>query len=250
MERPPHRHGLVAAGSIAGELQRHPYCRRTAGREQDLAQGIGRDRGETLCQLDRNATGVAARAKGQQVELRLDRRDHGWVAVAHLVDAVAVEVEDAPPSQVGEPRALGTFDDVEARRRKRLVKEDLGVRVQERARRLVDVVAQPAASQRRGVDVALASVAPSRSGPLPARQRALDRVERTFQIPNAVDDMVAASARELAVGGGAAPFEIMRLRAPRHRRPRGRRHCRSRRPRPSSSLRSALRRCRPRCRRP
>jgi hypothetical protein len=42
-----------------------------------------------LRRLDCYATGVAARAKGQEVELRLDRRDYRWMPVAHLVDAIA-----------------------------------------------------------------------------------------------------------------------------------------------------------------
>jgi hypothetical protein len=58
-----------------------------------------------------------------------------------LVDAVAVEVEDTPPLQVGKPRSLGVFDDIEARRGKRLVKKDLRVRIEEHARLLVYVVA-------------------------------------------------------------------------------------------------------------
>ena len=84
----------------------------------------------------RGRVGIAARAEGQALHLAADRLDHPRVAVAELMDAVAVEIENALAVDVGEPGALGADDFGQARRRQRLAQKIALVLVERRARPL------------------------------------------------------------------------------------------------------------------
>ena len=66
-----------------------------------------RQLGQAAGEVDGALVSVAARAKRQGVELRLDRGHHARVTVADLVHAVAVEIEDAPALEVDDVAALG-----------------------------------------------------------------------------------------------------------------------------------------------
>ena len=155
VETVPQRQRLVAAGRDARELQRHADRERAAGREQNLAQRVGRERGEPRGEIDGGLVRVPAGREGQGVELALDRRHHVRMAVAHLMDVVAVEIHDAAAFDVGEPHALAGGERVEAGRGQRLMQEDLGVGVEQCPRGGVHVRLLELAAQRRGVDVAL-----------------------------------------------------------------------------------------------
>ncbi len=155
VEAVPQRQRLVAAGREARELQRHADRERAAGREEHLAERVGRQRGEPRREVDRGGIGEPPRRKGQGVQLRLDRRHDVRMAVAHLMHVVAVEIHHATAFDVGEPDALAGCHRVEARRRQRLVQEHVGVGVEHRARLGVQVRRLELAAQRRGVDVAL-----------------------------------------------------------------------------------------------
>ena len=107
VERIPERQRLVPAGGVARELQRHADRRRPARREQCLVEPRRRRLDQPAGERGRGRVGVAARAEGQGLHLAADRFDHSRVAVAELMDAVAVEIENALAVDVGEPGALG-----------------------------------------------------------------------------------------------------------------------------------------------
>ena len=139
----PHRDRLVPAGGVAGELERHADGGRAAGRKQHLAQIARRQLDQAARQIDSCTIGVAARAEGQGIELGLDRRHDLGVAVADLMDTVAVEIEDAAALLVGEPAAGGVLGDVQAGCGERLAQEPALVFGQRVARRLVEMPRGP-----------------------------------------------------------------------------------------------------------
>jgi hypothetical protein len=77
------------------------------------------------------------------------------VAVADVVDVVAVEVHVAAAGQVLDPDPLRAPDRREAGRGERLVEEVAGVLVQERASRGVEVAPRPGRPLRRAIAVAV-----------------------------------------------------------------------------------------------
>jgi hypothetical protein len=111
----------VPPGRDARELERHADRERAARGEQHLAERVGRERAQPFGELDGRGVGEAARRERQRVELALDRVDDARMAVADLVDVVAVEVHEPAAVDVGQPDALGLDQRVEAGRRERLV---------------------------------------------------------------------------------------------------------------------------------
>jgi hypothetical protein len=144
---------LVPSGGVTGELQRHGDSGRAARGEEDLGEGGRGKFDQSAGEVDRRPIGVAARAEGQTVKFGLDRRHDLWMAVAELMHAVAMEVEDCPTFNVEEQSPLGPFNDVEAWRRKRLVDEIALVIVEQSSRFGVQSRA-PGAAQGRAIDVA------------------------------------------------------------------------------------------------
>jgi hypothetical protein len=67
------------------------------GASSTLPSGRGRAR-QAVGELDGRGVGEAARRERQRVELALDRVDDARMAVADLVDVVAVEVHEPAPS--------------------------------------------------------------------------------------------------------------------------------------------------------
>ena len=90
----------MPAGGDACQLQRDADGLRTPGAEERFLQGIGRDLGQLLRQVDGYPVGVAAGAERQVVELALDGVNHRGVGKADLVHVVAVEVHVAPALHV------------------------------------------------------------------------------------------------------------------------------------------------------
>ena len=125
------------------------------GANSTLFERLGRKRGELLRECHRRGVRVAARRKGQRVELRANGGHDVGMAVAHLMDAVAVEIHDAAAFDIGQPDAFAGRERIEAGRRQRLMQEDLGVGVEQRARFVVHVRAFERAAQRRQIDVSL-----------------------------------------------------------------------------------------------
>ena len=125
------------------------------GANSTLPSGSGARSASLRASADRGSVRVAPRRERQRVELRVHGGHHVRMPIADLMDAVAVEVHDPPALDVGEPDAVARRERVEARRRQRLVQEHLGVGVEQRARRRVDVRRLERAAQRREVDVAL-----------------------------------------------------------------------------------------------
>ena len=173
VERVPHRQRLVPARGEPRELQRHPDRQRAAGREQHLAQRVGRERRELGGEVDGRLVREPARREGQGVERVPDRGHHVRMAVADLVHVVAVEIHDPPALDVLEPDPFARGERVEARRGQRLVQEMPRVGVEQRPRRAVHVLRLERAPQRRQIDVALGHRARGRQRvvhPRPARQ--------------------------------------------------------------------------------
>jgi hypothetical protein len=158
VEGVPHRHGLVPPGHQPGQLERHADGRRATGGEEQLGLGHRRGLAEPLRQLDGGRVGVAPRAEGQRRQGLLHRLHHLRVAVADLVQAVAVEIEDAPARQVGQPGPLGSLQGVQAGGGHRLVEEPACVLGEQRPRRLVQVCALPGLAALAEVDVALGGI--------------------------------------------------------------------------------------------
>jgi hypothetical protein len=157
MEAVPQRQRLVPAGGEAGELQGHPDRQRPAGCEQDLAERVGCQPGELFREVDCRGVGKASRRERKRVELPPDRGHDVRVTIADLVHVVAVEVHHAAAFDVGEPDAVAGSERVEARRRQRLMQEDVRIGVEQRARPRMHVRRFELAAQRRGVDVAFGS---------------------------------------------------------------------------------------------
>ena len=155
VERIPERQRLVSAGGVARELQRHADRRRSARREQSLVEPRRRRFDQPTGKRGRGRVGIAARAEGQALHLAADRLDHPRMAVAELMDAVAVEIENAPPVDVGEPGALGAHDFGETGGRQRLAQKIALVLVERRARPLAQRRA-PRGARRADVHVAFA----------------------------------------------------------------------------------------------
>ena len=101
---------------------------------------------------------VSARAERQGIELGLDRRHDLGVAVADLMDTVAVEIEDAAALLVDEPAAGGALGDVQAGCGQRLAQEPALVFGQRVARRLVEMPRGPGLPCGRQIAVALGLV--------------------------------------------------------------------------------------------
>ncbi len=172
VERVPHREGLVAAGGQPGKLERDADRGAAAGGQQQARAGHRRGLAQTARQLDRRPVGVAARAERQGRQRLAHRRQHRRVAVADLVHAVAVKVEDAPPGGVGQPRALRALQRIQAGRRQRRVQEPAGVLGEQLAGGGVEVRGLPGLPARAEVDVALAAIGlRAHRGPRPVRRR-------------------------------------------------------------------------------
>ena len=158
VERVPHRDCLVPAGGVAGELERHADGGRAAGGEQHLA---GLDRAQLdqpASEIDCCPVGVPPRAERQRIQLGLDRRHDPGVAVADLMDAVAVEIEDSAALLVGEPAAGGSLRHIQAGRRQGLAQEPALVLGQRLPRRLIQMARGPGSPCGRQVAVALGLV--------------------------------------------------------------------------------------------
>ena len=81
VEAVPHRDRLVPAGGDARELERHADRERAAGREQHLAERVGRERDELLARARRPRALVKRRGENGSVSsCALDRGDHARMA--------------------------------------------------------------------------------------------------------------------------------------------------------------------------
>lgn len=117
----PDRDALVAAGSVARELQRHADGGGAAGCQQHLAERLRSPRGQGFGEAHGDFAGEASRAERKCAELVLDGLRDGGVAMAELAHAVAVKIEQPAPGDRGETWALGMRHQVEAGLRERLV---------------------------------------------------------------------------------------------------------------------------------
>ena len=99
--------------------------------------------------------GKTARREGQRIQLRLDGPQHMRMAVAQVVDVVAMEVHVATPGHVFDVQTFGFDHRGQTRGRDRLVQKDGAVTGQQRATLIIEVFALPGCPQRRAVDVAL-----------------------------------------------------------------------------------------------
>ena len=153
VERVPERQRLVPAGGVAREFQRHGNRRGAARGEQNLVEVARRGLNEAPRERRRGRIGETARTEGKAFHFTADRGDDLWVAVAELMDAVAVKIEDAPAVDVGQNRAFGAHDRRETRRRQRLA-EEIALVLVERGARGVAERGAPFRPRRRDVDVA------------------------------------------------------------------------------------------------
>src|SRR6202021_2733505 len=108
---------------VTSEFQRHGDRRGAAWGEQNLVEVVRRGLNQAPRQRRRGRIGETAWAEGKGFHLVTDCGDDLWVAVAELMDAVAVKVEDAPAVDVGQDRAFGAHDRRETGRGKRLTEE-------------------------------------------------------------------------------------------------------------------------------
>ncbi|VTR66229.1 hypothetical protein DESC_460124 [Desulfosarcina cetonica] len=202
MKTVPHGNGLEAAGGCPGQLERHAHRAGAPRDQQHLAQGHGGDFRQFLGQRDCRNVGVAPRAEGQAIQLRLDGGDHPGVAVAHLVDAVAVKIEDLAALAIGQGGSLTAIEQIEARRGETLAQVGARIAVEPGLGLPVDVAELPGLAITRAVAVALAGhiravvgwvrhaavllfVAPAASGCSPSTKRRLiaSTTARHSQIP-------------------------------------------------------------------
>ena len=142
------RREAIASDGQPPSAQRGAAQGRIGARSSPMSNETARQRG---CRR----VGVAARAERQGLHFARDRRDHARMAVSQLVHAVAVEVEDASPVDVGQHRALRPHDLGQARRRQRLSQEVALVLVERGARPLAQGDA-PRRARRRHVPFAFA----------------------------------------------------------------------------------------------
>ena len=226
MERIPERQRLVPAGRVAGEFQRHGDRRGAARGEENLVEVARRGLDEAPRERRRGRIGETARAERQGFHFTADRGDDLRVAVAELMDAVAVKIEDAPAVDVGQDRALGAHDRRETRRRQRLAQEIALVLVERGARGIAERGA-PFRPRRRNIDVALDRRRTGvRSRPLAPREPLLDFLHDWHQVGDAVDDIVRARAFELMHRRLAPLVRSRREQAPPCLHATGRNNCR------------------------
>src|SRR5262249_49402479 len=76
---------------------------------------------------DRRLAGIAPGREGEIVHLRLERRLEARMAIADVMDVVAVEIHVAAAREILDPDSLGLADRVEAGGRSPLVQEDGGI---------------------------------------------------------------------------------------------------------------------------
>ena len=210
MERIPERQRLVPAGGVTGEFQRHGNRSGAARGEQNLVEVARRGLNEAPRERRRGRIGETARAEGQGFHFAADRGDDLWVAVAELMDAVAVKIEDAPAVDVGQNRAFGAHDRRETGRRQRLAEEIALVLVERGARGIAERGA-PFRSRGRNIDVALDR---RRTGFVHGRSPRASRssivAHDWHQVGDAVDDIVRARALELVHRRLAPLCEVIR----------------------------------------
>ena len=155
VEGVPHRHKLEPAGGDAGELEGHANGGGSTGGEQDAVEVAGGEFGQALGERDRGFAGVTSGAEAEGVELVLDGFEDPGVAVADLMDVVAVEIEETTPLDVLDPRAFGLADGVEAGGGQGLVEERVGVFGEDRTGFSGKVLAGELLPAWRQIDVAL-----------------------------------------------------------------------------------------------
>jgi hypothetical protein len=124
VEGAPEGHGLEPSGGHPGELQGHAHGGGPPGGEEDFLQAPRGEFPQALGQFDGRPVGVAPGAEGEALELAHDGRDHLRVAEAHLVDAVAVEIEEAAPLKVLDAASPAGGQHVEAGGGQGLAQED------------------------------------------------------------------------------------------------------------------------------
>ena len=105
---------------------------RAARREQDLGEVAGRERGQLRGQRHRRLVGEPPRRERQLVELRLERGNQSRMAVAEVVDVVAVKIHVSAAGQILEPKPVRAAQRGEAGRRQGLMKEVAGVGLDQR----------------------------------------------------------------------------------------------------------------------
>ena len=144
----------MPAGGVTGEFERHGNRRGAARGEENLVEVAGRGLNETARKRRCGRIGETARTEGQGFHFAADRGDDLWMAVAELMDAVAVKIEDAPTVDVGQNGALGAHDRCKTGRRQRLAEKITLVLVERGARGIAERGA-PFGSGGRNIDVAL-----------------------------------------------------------------------------------------------
>ena len=132
MKRPVAARASFSATSTASEP---PVVKSTFSRPPGaIAASFSRER-------DRRLAGEAARREGELVHLPRDRRLEPRMAVADVMDVVAVEIHVAagrPASSIQMPSALD--DGVEARRRDGLMQEGARIALEEGAPARVEIL--------------------------------------------------------------------------------------------------------------
>ena len=117
----------MAAGGHARELQGDLDRVGSPGREQHLGWRPWPAREQLFGKCDGRLVGKPARRERQRLQLPLQGGQHFGMAMADVVDGIAVQIDDAPPVHVLEPYAFRRAERGYAWTRSFLVEEGSGV---------------------------------------------------------------------------------------------------------------------------
>ncbi|MNZ94817.1 hypothetical protein D3C78_1139340 [compost metagenome] len=109
----PQGHHLAVAGDEAGEFQGNAHHLAAARGEQHPVEIAGSQFGQSAGTIDGDLMGVAAGCERQIGELLLHRSHHLGVAVAQLMDAVAVKIEVTRARYAGQPAPLRPLNQIQ-----------------------------------------------------------------------------------------------------------------------------------------
>ncbi|MNQ95640.1 hypothetical protein D3C85_1112060 [compost metagenome] len=151
----PQGHHLAVAGDKAGELERNAHHLAAAGGEQHPVEIPGGQLGQGAGTVDGDLMGVAAWRERQIGKLLLHRGHHLGVAVAQLMDAVAVKIEVTRARYAGQPAPLRPLKQIEAGAGEGLMEEVATIFRQSRLHRLA-LVCPPARAPLPQIDVPFA----------------------------------------------------------------------------------------------
>jgi len=160
----PHGEGLEAAGGHPCQFEGHADGAGAARGQENLGishRGKGR---EPFAQFDRRSIAVTARAKRQVMHLLDHRLHHPRVAVADLMGAVAVKIEEGSALHIGKAGTRGPGENIEAGRRQALAQKDPLVAFKEAAGGDVDMFFLPLPAMGALIAVTLARAGSGRQG--------------------------------------------------------------------------------------